>query len=113
MLVFNLTGGEVTYKGRKIPPHGGSVDFRDLTHIPTRDRELETAKVLAFGSLPAWWHQEKALKATVMATVMKPGEMNANGDIFPQKVVITMEAPAEMLKEQAPVSMGTSDRKKK
>jgi hypothetical protein len=113
MLVFNLTGGEVTYKGRKIPPHGGSVDFRDLTHIPTRDRELETAKVLAFGALPAWWHQQKALKATVVqATVMKPGVMNANGDVFPERVV-TMEAPAEQLKEQGPVSMGTSERKKK
>lgn len=112
MLVYNLTKDEVTYKGRKIPPNGGCVDFLDLTFIPNRDRELETKKVLAFGCLPTWWNLQEALKTTVTGVVMKAGEMNANGDVYPKNVTVTMEAPAELIHESKPVSMSTSQKKK-
>lgn len=114
MLVYNLTKDEVTYKGRKIPPNGGSVDFLELTFIPNRDRELETNRVLAFGYLPPWWNLQEALKKTVPVTavVMKAGEMNANGDVFPKNVTITMEAPAELVHESKPVSMSATTKKK-
>lgn len=67
MRVFNLTQYEVDYKGRKIPANGGSLDYPTLTFVPSRDLELEAAKVLAFGALPAWWNMEMALKDTAEA----------------------------------------------
>ena len=94
MLVYNLTNGEVTYKGKKVPPNGGSVNIPDLSFIPNRDLELEKARILAFGSLPRWWAVEQALKTTVAAPVpvvelppMKAPE---------KKIVITTEAPVEV-----------------
>lgn len=62
MRVFNLTPETKIYKGKPIPPDGGSVDFPTLDFIPNRDRMLEEKKVLAFGSLPAWFVREKAAR---------------------------------------------------
>ena len=67
MLVYNLTSKVITYKGRKIPVNGGSVNIPTLSFIPTRDLELETARVLSFGKLPKWWLTEQALKAVAVA----------------------------------------------
>ena len=114
MRVYNLSQGEITYKGKKIPPNGGSAEFQDLTFIPNRDLALQDAKILAFGSLPKWWKVEQALKATVpvAAVVTKPGAPNKNGDVFPEKkIVITTDAPVEVF-DRASVSM-SSERKKK
>lgn len=113
MRVFNLTSEEVTYKGRKIPPNGGSIDYLDLTFIPNRDRELEAGKVLAFGCLPPWWHQQEAMKKTVSVTavVAKAGEMNANGDVFPKNVVVTTDVPMDLVSEK-PVSISATTKKK-
>lgn len=55
MLVFNLTDKGVVYKGKHIPPNGGSVEISNLSFIPNRDLALQDAKVLAFGQLPKWW----------------------------------------------------------
>jgi hypothetical protein len=73
--VFNLGQSELIYKGRPIPPNGGSVDIPDLTFVPDRDR---ANKHLAFGSLPRGWkppappaapvvEQKKAAPAPVKA----------------------------------------------
>ena len=62
MLVYNLLNQPLDFKGRTIPPNGGSVDFPGLAFIPDRDRELEKGRVLAFGSLPYWWLQQQAAK---------------------------------------------------
>lgn len=87
MIVFNLSKSEITYKGRKIAPEGGSTEFPELSFIPTRDRELEAAKVLAFGELPKWWHTQQSLKSTVkqqaVVTVVKGVEVSRNVDSFP------------------------------
>jgi hypothetical protein len=96
MLVYNLTQRPVVYKGKPIPPDGGSLEFGDMDFIPTRDRDLETAKILSFGSLPRWWTAAKASKAAqVTAVVTKPGSPNRNGDVFPEKLVVTMDAPVD------------------
>ena len=71
MLVYNLTGGVITYKGRKIPANGGFVNIPTLSFIPTRDLELETARVLSFGKLPKWWLTERALKTVVAVEAPK------------------------------------------
>ena len=67
MRVFNLTSETKIYKGKPIPPDGGSADFPTLSFIPNRDRELEQKKVLAFGALPAWFVREKAVRQAALA----------------------------------------------
>ena len=111
MFVYNLTQGPVVYRGKPIPPNGGSLEFRDMDFIPTRDRELETAKILAFGSLPRWWVAARAAKPAapavkVSAVVTQPGPPNRNGDVFPEKLVVTMDAPVEVT-DKASFSMST------
>ena len=108
MRVYNVSTHEVTYKGKNIPPNGGSAEFK-MDFIPNRDLALQDAKVLAFGALPKWWKLEQALQTTVTvsATVMKPGAPNQNGDVFPEKkIVITTDAPVEVL-DKVSVSMST------
>jgi len=107
MFVFNLTQHDVVYKGKKIPPNGGSLEFRDMDFIPTRDRELEAAKVLSFGALPRWWTSARAAKTVPMtAVVIKPNVPNINGDVFPEKLVVTMDVPVEVT-DKASFSMST------
>lgn len=72
MLIYNLTQRDVVYKGRKIPPNGGSLEFGDMSFIPTRDLELETAKVLAFGKLPRWWSPVRPEPAPVPVATPAP-----------------------------------------
>jgi hypothetical protein len=67
MRVYNLSDKEVTYRGRPIPANGGHLDYPGLSFIPDRDRKLETKRVLAFGSLPAWFEREQATKQAEMA----------------------------------------------
>jgi hypothetical protein len=109
--VYNLTAAEVTYKGRRIPPNGGCVDFKDLAFVPNRDLELQDAKVLAFGSLPHWWNVKEALKHTVSATVRKAGAHDRNGNV-PQETVVVIAEAAVPVTDSAGVSMGTSSKKK-
>jgi hypothetical protein len=59
MLVYNLTNQVLAYRGKDLSPNGGSKDFPELDiFIPDRDKELETKKVIAFGALPSWWHDQ-------------------------------------------------------
>lgn len=59
MRVYNLTDQVLSYRGKDLPPNGGSKDFQELdVFIPDRDRELEERKVIAFGALPSWWHDQ-------------------------------------------------------
>jgi hypothetical protein len=114
MRVFNLSPQEVTYKGRRIPPNGGSAEFPTLSFIPDRDLALQEARILSFGSLPKWWKVGQAIKATkpVVAVVAQPGTPNKNGDVFPEKtLVITTDAPVEAF-DKVSMSM-SSERKKK
>lgn len=90
MFVYNLTQSPVVYKGKPIPPNGGSLEFRDMDFIPTRDRELETAKVLSFGSLPRWWKSKTAPKVEAAQPAPK------------QKVFITMETPVDVTEKTMP-----------
>jgi hypothetical protein len=66
MLVFNLTEKELKFRGKPIPPNGGSNNYPELDpprgFIPNRDRKLEAQKVIAFGQLPKWWVLEQSLK---------------------------------------------------
>lgn len=62
MRVFNLSSQAVIYKGKTIPPGGGHIDYPSLDFVPDRDRALETKRVLAFETLPAWFVREQALK---------------------------------------------------
>lgn len=61
--VFNLTGSPLHFHGQVIPADGGSVSFPDDTFFPDRDLKLETQKVIAFGSLPRWFTEKKAIEA--------------------------------------------------
>lgn len=106
MRVYNLSNKEVTYKGKRVPPNGGSVEITGLSFIPDRDRALETAKILAFGKLPNWWHVEQALKTTVVADVLKP-EINRDGTLYSKKVTVTVDAPSMDLQDRGSVSMSS------
>jgi hypothetical protein len=56
MRVYNLTEKPLDYRGKMLPPNGGSLEFPELdVFIPTRDRALEEKRFVAFGSLPVWW----------------------------------------------------------
>lgn len=54
MRVFNLTKTDHVYKGRTIPPNGGSLEYGEI-FVPDRDLALEKAGILAFGKLPTNW----------------------------------------------------------
>lgn len=76
MLVFNLTHSPISFRKRVIPPNGGSLEFPELNEfIPDRDKALEKAKVLSFGSLPKWWVSKKKEEAAKAA--VKPALKNA------------------------------------
>lgn len=94
MLVFNLTAQELNYKGRKIPPNGGSLNYSELDKgfIPDRDRELEKKKVLAFGSLPYWWNLQQKMKGEMLTRV----QVNARDAAREKRI---SEAPPETLVE--------------
>lgn len=86
MLVFNLTAGPVYYRGRPIPPDGGSLEFSDMSYVPTRDMALEANKVLSFGKLPDWWmfqqeakkqNAQKAAQAAIAAEQAKAVEIKS------------------------------------
>lgn len=85
MRVFNLTTEPHFFKGKVIPANGGYLDIQ-MSFIPDRDRELETAKILAFGSLPAWWIAKHAEPA--------PAPKNALVEL-PAQAVTFAEAPSE------------------
>lgn len=93
MLVYNLTSGPVVYKGRKLPPNGGSADIRDMSFIPNRDLELEKARILSFGKLPQWWLDEQSLKVVVVA-VPVPAPVK----ILAAPVVVISTSPVDMEK---------------
>ncbi len=86
MLVYNLTSNEVHYMGRPIPPNGGSLEFPSMTYVPTRDLALQKNKVLAFGSLPAWWNFLVESKLERQPNPAPP---------IPQKAIEAPEAPPE------------------
>jgi hypothetical protein len=115
VLVYNLTPTEVTYKGRRIPPNGGSLEYQDLTFIPTRDLELEKSKVLAFGSVPHWWIVQKAVfqapSNPIMATVQVAGAVDKTGSIPGQTMAVIAESPVSVT-DVAAVSMSSSTKKK-
>lgn len=71
MLIFNLTQQPIEYRGRTIPPNGGSIDL-PLTFVPDRDRKLEEAKKLSFGRLPGWWHLEQQMKTVLPPVAPAP-----------------------------------------
>lgn len=54
MVVYNVSKIAITYRKRLIQA-GGSFNFTDLQAIPARDQILVDQKMLAFGSLPAWY----------------------------------------------------------
>jgi hypothetical protein len=58
MRVYNLTDKVLDFRGKKISPKGGSMEYGDLTYIPTRDRALEVAGIISIGSLPEGWKKE-------------------------------------------------------
>ena len=56
MRVFNLTSHPLAFRQKVIPPSGAFLEFPELDQfVPTRERALEKAKVIAFGTLPADW----------------------------------------------------------
>jgi hypothetical protein len=67
MRVFNLTDQRVDYRGKLIPPYGS--EEYDLDFIPDRDRQLEKAKMLAFGALPKWWRKPEPKPDPLKAAV--------------------------------------------
>ena len=69
MLVFNLTQKDLIYRGRSIPPNGGSLNYPELDkgQVPARDRKLEKAHVLAFGILPFWWKLEVNVQSKTLS----------------------------------------------
>ncbi len=89
MLVFNLTNRPLVYRKRTIPPEG-SFDFKDLEHVPARDKALEQAGVLSFGSRPKAKKPAKAVLPPVAAPVVLP----------PQPVVYKLEAFEELKVEE-------------
>jgi len=92
MLVYNLTQRDVIYKGRKIPPNGGSLEFSGMDFIPTRDRELEGAKVLAFGKLPRWWRPMRPAPVPAPEAVPAPNRVTitvADNIEVTDKVLVT------------------------
>lgn len=59
MRVYNLTKKPLDYRGKMLPPEGGSLEYPELdVFVPNRDRELETKRMISFGSLPLWWVRE-------------------------------------------------------
>lgn len=71
MRVFNLTRSTITYRGKPVPPNGGSSEFPDLDVVPPRDMELQDKKVLSFGSLPSWWVARKKSEEKKVVAVPK------------------------------------------
>lgn len=56
MKVYNLTNGLLDYRGKLIPPRGGSLEYPELdVFIADRDRKLAQAGVISFGQLPKSW----------------------------------------------------------
>lgn len=74
MRVYNLTTKDMEYRKKRIPPNGGFKDFPGLTFISDRDRALEKAGVIAFGSLPKYWKPKKSVPVKVVAPVEKKQE---------------------------------------
>lgn len=110
MLVFNLTAQELNYKGRKIPPNGGSLNYPELDKgfIPDRDRALEKKKVLAFGSLPYWWKLSQKVKSETLTRIQVNARdeerlkriKEATPETLPDVVV---EAMSEKIKDEMKV----------
>jgi hypothetical protein len=90
MLVFNLTRGPVKYRRVQLPPNGGSFNFKDMTYVPTRDRKLVMAKVLAFGALPQWWIDKR--NAELLGAQVNAEKMAAKA---PEKVSEKASTPVE------------------
>lgn len=88
MRVYNLSSKEVVYKGKKIPPNGGSVEVQGMTFIPNRDLALQEARVLAFGKLPKWWEMDKALMTAAAPT---PAPKKKSEPVAEKKIVLTVE----------------------
>jgi hypothetical protein len=58
--VYNLTDQPLEYRGRTLPPLGGSFDFQELdSFVPDRDKELAKNKVVSFDTLPQWWKDQR------------------------------------------------------
>ena len=90
MRVYNLSQKEVVYKGKRIPPNGGSVEVQGMSFIPDRDLALQEARVLAFGKLPKWWEMDKALM-TVSAPAPAPAPKKKVEPAAEKKIVLTVE----------------------
>jgi hypothetical protein len=91
--VYNLTKGHINYKGREIPPNGGFLDYPTLTFVPDRDRNLEVMRILAFGSLPAWWAPSQA---TTVAVPLPPANVpDKNGNSFSPEALESMSKQIE------------------
>jgi hypothetical protein len=66
MRVYNIGTTDVTYKGRDIPPNGGSVEIPDMAFVPDRDRALT---YLSFGSLPKGWEPKRPVAPPPAAVI--------------------------------------------
>lgn len=106
MLVFNLTNQPLVFRKRTIPPEG-SFDFKDMTFVPGRDKALEQAGVLSFGSRPKGWKSAKAVPAPVTLVTLPPVML-----IDPVTVKeAVLEAPREEVKVEEKVDFGVKKKK--
>lgn len=92
MKVFNLTSKPLAYRGQVLAPNGGSSDFKELdVFISDRDNTLVANKVIALGSLPAWWLRAREIAAkpqTALRLVDQPSVQDSvkfNRGFFPSK----------------------------
>lgn len=103
MRVYNLTDQRIDYKGRLIAPYGS--EEYDITFIPDRDRNLEKAKILAFGFLPKGWKKpqpppEPVAKVPVaVQQVAKPVEKVVEKSTIAVSDEVKTEDKAEFFKK--------------
>lgn len=121
MMVFNLTNRILDFHGRHIDPNGGSVEIEELdSFIPDRDRKLEAAKMVSFGSLPSWFRAKMEkdrgarmkrvpkVKAVTQASAPKAPVVAP----APAKIVSpVLTVPAEPAKEAPKADQATDSKK--
>src|SRR4051812_48211462 len=94
MRVFNLADKQLVYKGKTIPPNGGSAEFPDVAFLHERDTSNHC---LAFGSLPKGWKPKGMVEAELVASKAGPAPV-PTGVVFESMEVAAppgMESPKE------------------
>lgn len=62
MRVFNLTDGNIDFRGKTIPAYG-SQEYRDLKFVLPREMDLQRSGMLSFGKLPKDWKRPQPKQA--------------------------------------------------